>query len=251
MLCLGFWPLGHILCDIWISLDVLLCTASILSLCAISIDRWVWGRSFRLISRRCKKVFRLKNKNQILENKKNFNLFFDWSKSQFSQLFITKKNYLFQPVANLPPKIISSIENSTNQLNQRHLPQICCRNQDEKILSLQELIFHISSHLIFSSLLTHHDGVIIKSLKAFVEKGGRFFYLKLNVWMVSLMGDMSRDMRRHLSALHAFTIICAFVIQGCKVRQVQFRYVWRGLQFKWNNSWIYIFWVRGESFKGF
>ena len=34
------WVLGQVACDTWTSLDVLLCTASILNLCMISIDRY-------------------------------------------------------------------------------------------------------------------------------------------------------------------------------------------------------------------
>lgn len=37
------WPFGRLFCDIWAALDVLCCTASILSLCVISIDRYVYG----------------------------------------------------------------------------------------------------------------------------------------------------------------------------------------------------------------
>ncbi|XP_035709072.1 alpha-2B adrenergic receptor isoform X2 [Folsomia candida] len=35
------WKLGGFFCELWIALDILLCTASILSLCAISIDRYL------------------------------------------------------------------------------------------------------------------------------------------------------------------------------------------------------------------
>ncbi len=36
----GVWGLGTVVCDMWISCDVMLCTASILNLCCISLDRF-------------------------------------------------------------------------------------------------------------------------------------------------------------------------------------------------------------------
>lgn len=37
---MGYWVFGSILCDLWLAADVLLCTASILHLCLISLDRY-------------------------------------------------------------------------------------------------------------------------------------------------------------------------------------------------------------------
>jgi 5-hydroxytryptamine receptor 7 len=35
----GTWSFGSIMCHLWVSFDVLSCTASILNLCMISVDR--------------------------------------------------------------------------------------------------------------------------------------------------------------------------------------------------------------------
>ncbi|KAK1342404.1 hypothetical protein QTO34_015169 [Cnephaeus nilssonii] len=44
---LGYWAFGRVFCSIWAAVDVLCCTASILGLCIISIDRYI-GVSYPL-----------------------------------------------------------------------------------------------------------------------------------------------------------------------------------------------------------
>lgn len=49
----GAWILGPIVCDMWTTTDVLLCTSSILNLCAISVDRYfVITRPFQYAMKR-------------------------------------------------------------------------------------------------------------------------------------------------------------------------------------------------------
>nr|WRV86326.1 ser-4 [Meloidogyne graminicola] len=38
---IGFWPFGAAFCQFWICLDIACCTASILNLCAIALDRFI------------------------------------------------------------------------------------------------------------------------------------------------------------------------------------------------------------------
>ncbi|NWS09241.1 DRD1 protein, partial [Motacilla alba] len=44
---LGFWPFGAF-CDLWVAFDITCCTASILHLCLISVERyWAIADPFR------------------------------------------------------------------------------------------------------------------------------------------------------------------------------------------------------------
>ena len=53
---MGYWFFGTILCELWLATDVLLCTASILNLCLISLDRyWSITRAISYIKQRTQK----------------------------------------------------------------------------------------------------------------------------------------------------------------------------------------------------
>jgi len=43
---MGRWPFGRTLCEVWLSADVMCSTASILNLCAVSLDRYLHIRRY-------------------------------------------------------------------------------------------------------------------------------------------------------------------------------------------------------------
>lgn len=60
----GVWSLNMTVCDGLMTMDVMLCTASIFNLCAISIDRWVWHRAVaQVVSVRYYRELKLKPLN--------------------------------------------------------------------------------------------------------------------------------------------------------------------------------------------
>lgn len=53
---MGYWAFGDVICQLWLSTDVLLCTASILNLCLISLDRyWTITRPIDYVKRRTRR----------------------------------------------------------------------------------------------------------------------------------------------------------------------------------------------------
>jgi len=53
---MGYWAFGDVICELWLSTDVLLCTASILNLCLISLDRyWSITRAIAYIKQRTRR----------------------------------------------------------------------------------------------------------------------------------------------------------------------------------------------------
>ncbi len=54
---MGYWPFGTVYCTLWVSFDIMSCTASILNICAVAFDRYVhisdplkyarWARKYR------------------------------------------------------------------------------------------------------------------------------------------------------------------------------------------------------------